>query len=71
MQARDGDELRLDPRVTIAEATADGVAPAFQGEGFARPARVPLIDAGRLVGLAGVAAHGARVRRSTANGANG
>jgi predicted Zn-dependent protease len=44
------DGLRLDPRVTIAEATADGVAPAFQDEGFARPARVPLIDAGRLVG---------------------
>ncbi len=42
--------LRLDPRVTMTEATADGVAPAFQDEGFARPARVPLIDAGRLVG---------------------
>ena len=35
----------LDPRVTITEDTADGVAPAFQAEGFARPARVPLIDA--------------------------
>ena len=44
------DGLALDPRVTMAEATADGVAPAFQAEGFARPARVPLIEAGRLVG---------------------
>ncbi len=41
---------RLDPRVTISEATAEGVAPAFQGEGFVRPDRVPLIDGGRLVG---------------------
>jgi predicted Zn-dependent protease len=45
-----GDAQRLDPRVTITEATADGVAPAFQAEGFTRPARVPLIEAGRLVG---------------------
>jgi predicted Zn-dependent protease len=45
-----GDAQRLDPRVTITEATGDGVAPAFQAEGFARPARVPLIEAGRLVG---------------------
>ena len=48
---RDGNPpLRLDPKVTIAESVADGVAPAFQGEGFLRPPRIPLIDAGRLVG---------------------
>ena len=41
---------RLDPRVTVSEATVDGVAPAFQEEGYVRPARVPLIAAGRLVG---------------------
>jgi len=45
-----GDAYRLDPRITVTEATAEGVAPAFQAEGFARPARVALIDAGRLVG---------------------
>ena len=45
-----GEAAALDPRVTIAEATADGVAPSFQGEGFARPPRVPLIEAGTLVG---------------------
>jgi len=48
MKGADG--ARLDPRVTIFEATADGVAPCFQAEGFARPERVPLIVGGRLVG---------------------
>ena len=60
----------LDPRVTIAEATADGVAPAFQGEGFVRPARVPLIEAGRLVGSL-VSPRTAREFALEANGANG
>ena len=60
----------LDPRVTIAEATADGVAPAFQGEGFARPARVPLIEAGRLVGAL-ASPRTAREFSLAANGANG
>ena len=40
----------LDPRVNMSEATDDSVAPAFQGEGFARPAKVPLIESGRLAG---------------------
>src|SRR5947209_12838322 len=46
----DGGAVRLSPGVTLAEATAEGVAPAFQGEGFVRPARVPLIEGGRLTG---------------------
>ena len=50
MQGSSGDEVRLDPRVTIVEATAEGVAPAFQGEGFVRPSTVPLIESGRLTG---------------------
>jgi predicted Zn-dependent protease len=41
---------RLDPSVTFSERTADGIAPAFQDEGFARPAEVPLVDQGRMVG---------------------
>jgi predicted Zn-dependent protease len=41
---------RLDPRIDLAEDIAAGVAPAFQAEGFTRPARVPLIEAGALVG---------------------
>jgi predicted Zn-dependent protease len=45
-----GERVRVDPSVTITEATADGVAPGFQGDGFVRPARVPLIERGELVG---------------------
>ena len=64
------DGARLDPRVTIGEATADGVAPAFQGNGFVRPQRVPLIDAGQLVGSL-VSPRTAREFSLSANGANG
>ncbi len=60
----------LDPRVTITEATADGVAPAFQSEGFARPARVPLIEAGQLVGSL-VSPRTSREFSLETNGANG
>jgi predicted Zn-dependent protease len=42
--------LVLDPRVTLTEATAEGIAPGFTAEGFARPDRVALIEGGRLVG---------------------
>jgi len=64
---RDG--AQLDPRVTIAEATADGVAPTFQGEGFVRPKRVALIEQGRLVGSL-VCPRTAREFSLAANGAN-
>ena len=50
MQPGSGEAAQLDPRITITEATVDAVAPAFQSEGFARPARVPLIQRGRLEG---------------------
>ena len=40
----------LDPSVSFAENIADGVAPPFQEEGFARPASVPLVQEGRLIG---------------------
>lgn len=40
-------EAAFDPRVTIREATALGVAPAFTAEGFARPDTVSLVEAGR------------------------
>jgi predicted Zn-dependent protease len=61
---------RLDPRVRIAEDIAAGVAPAFQAEGFPRPARVPLIDNGELAGAL-VSPRTAREFNLTANGANG
>jgi predicted Zn-dependent protease len=46
---KDG-ESSLDPSVTFAENTGDGIAPAFQDEGFVRPAAVPLVESGRMVG---------------------
>ncbi len=64
-----GDGVELDSRVTICEATADGVAPAFQSEGFARPGKVALIDSGRLVGAL-VSPRTAREFSLEANGAN-
>ena len=62
--------MTLDPRINISEATADGVAPVFQSEGFVRPSRVPLIEAGHLVGAL-VSPRTAREFSLTANGANG
>jgi predicted Zn-dependent protease len=60
---------RLDPRVSIREDTANGVAPSFQAEGFARPASIPLIDKGALVGSL-VSPRTAREFGLDANGAN-
>src|SRR5581483_6669407 len=48
MQGEHG--LGLDERVTLREATAEGIATGFQSAGFIRPDRVALIDRGRLVG---------------------
>jgi predicted Zn-dependent protease len=42
--------LLLNPAVTLVENTADGLAPAFQGDGFIKPGKVVMIDRGRLVG---------------------
>jgi len=42
--------LALSPAVTLAEHTEAGLAPGFQGDGFIKPARVPLIESGRLAG---------------------
>lgn len=60
----------LDARVSLVEDTAGGVAPAFQSEGFARPAQVPLIEGGRLVGSL-VSPRTAREFGLAENGANG
>lgn len=65
---KDGETL--DPRISISEDTAGGVAPAFQAEGFARPARVPLIESGKLVGAL-VSPRTAREFGMAENGANG
>jgi predicted Zn-dependent protease len=60
---------RLDPRVAIAEDIASGVAPAFQSDGFTRPASVPLVAAGRYAGSL-VSPRTAREFGLEANGAN-
>ncbi|MBS0320312.1 MAG: TldE/PmbA family protein [Proteobacteria bacterium] len=61
---------RMDPRVTLTEDTAHGVAAAFQGEGFDRPPEVSLVRAGELVGSL-VSPRTAREFGLVANGANG
>jgi predicted Zn-dependent protease len=61
---------RLDERVRMTEDTAAGVAPAFQGDGFARPREVPLIEGGALVGAL-VSPRTAREFGLDTNGANG
>ncbi|MGA8034229.1 MAG: metallopeptidase TldD-related protein, partial [Casimicrobiaceae bacterium] len=60
---------RLDPRISIGEDTGGGVAPAFQAEGFARPAQVPLVAQGALIGSL-VSPRTAREFDLAANGAN-
>ncbi|MBC7501567.1 MAG: TldE/PmbA family protein [Herminiimonas sp.] len=44
------DSVQLSPMLTLAENTAEGLAPGFQAEGFIKPACVVLLDRGRLVG---------------------
>jgi predicted Zn-dependent protease len=60
---------RLDPRVTIFEDFAGGVAPGFQSDGFTRPPRVPLIERGTLAGTL-VSPRTAREFGVPTNGAN-
>jgi predicted Zn-dependent protease len=59
----------LDPSVAFAENTADGIAPGFQDDGFARPDSVPLVDGGQLVGSL-VSPRTAREFALAQNGAN-
>ncbi len=60
---------RLDPRVSMREDTANGVAPSFQAEGFARPPTITLVEGGALVGSL-VSPRTAREFGLDANGAN-
>ena len=61
---------RLDARVSISEDIADGVAPAFQSDGFTRPGKIPLIVDGALTGSL-VSPRTAREFDLVTNGANG
>src|SRR5438105_7233751 len=67
-RVQDG-EAAFDPSVGFTENTVDGVAPAFQGEGFTRPAAVPLVREGRLVGSL-VSPRTAKEYALATNGAN-
>jgi predicted Zn-dependent protease len=60
---------QLDPSVSFSEKTAEGIAPAFQDDGFARPSEVSLVDQGRMVGSL-VNPRTAREFTLTHNGAN-
>jgi predicted Zn-dependent protease len=60
---------RLSPLVTIAENTGEGIASAFQADGFVRPARVPLVEAGALAAPL-VSPRSAREYGVDTNGAN-
>jgi predicted Zn-dependent protease len=62
-------DARFDPRVAFSEDIADGVAPAFQNDGFARPANTPLITDGKLTGAL-VSPRTAREFGLATNGAN-
>lgn len=69
MRMADGAE-RFDPRVSLAENTAEGLATGFQREGFVRPARVELVREG-LLADALVSPRSAKEFGVETNGANG
>ncbi len=60
--------VTLDPRVSIHEENAAGLAPIFTAEGFIKPDRVPLIDGGRFASCL-VDARSAREFDETVNAA--
>lgn len=62
-------EAALSPLVSLTESIGSGLAPAFDDLGFARPQRVPLIDAGRHAGAL-ISARTAREYGIDANGAS-
>jgi len=62
-------EAQLAPQLTVHEAVADGLAPAFDDAGFTRPPQVTLIDRGRHAGSL-VNARTAREYGIAANGAD-
>lgn len=62
-------EATLDPRVSIGEDIAHGIAPGFQSDGFVRPARVGLIHEGRLANAL-VSPRSSREYDVPTNGAN-
>lgn len=43
-------EVVLSPMISLSENTAEGLAPGFQPDGFIKPPRIALFEAGRLAG---------------------
>jgi predicted Zn-dependent protease len=62
-------ELQLHPAFTLREATAEGIAPAFTLDGFAKPATLDLIHSGRASDTLN-SPRSAREYALAANGAN-
>ena len=62
-------DAQLHAAITLSEDTAHGIAPAFTAEGFAKPAGVSLVDAGRATGTLN-SPRSARQYTLPANGAN-
>lgn len=60
----------LSPLLSIAEYSGGGVAPAFQGEGYLKPDRLPLIEGGRPVSTM-ISPRTAQEYRLRENGADG
>lgn len=59
----------LSPQVTLRENTAAGTAPAFQGDGFAKPEAITMIDRGQLADPL-IGPRTAKEYGLTSNGAN-
>ncbi|MFP4355422.1 MAG: metallopeptidase TldD-related protein [Phycisphaerae bacterium] len=62
------DGVTLDPRVSLVENTAGGLAPNFQSAGYVKPDSVTLIDSGRLGDLL-ISPRSARQYDAKTNGA--
>jgi len=60
----------LSPQVSLAENVAQGIAPAFQGQGFLKPPRIELVTQGRLRDPL-VSPRSAKEYRLATNGAGG
>ena len=63
------EQAQFHPGVSLAEATAQGIAPRFQSDGFVKPDTVPLVAAGRVARTL-VSPRSAKEYSTTANGAN-
>lgn len=64
------EDATLSPAVTLTENTAEGIAPDFQGQGYLRPPKVTLVEAGRYKDCL-VSPRSAKEYGAAPNGASG